>query len=65
MDASAIGPSTQSSGAVSGAEPAAGQIAVGLALACAQSLLLARARETEDLTRDKTDETDAVVVALW
>jgi hypothetical protein len=39
---------------------AAGQ---GLALVCVQPLLVYRAREGEDLTRDKSDPKDAVLIA--
>lgn len=41
------------------------QLAVerGLPLVCVQPLLVGRAREGEDFTRDKTDDKDAVVIA--
>jgi transposase len=41
------------------------QIAEGMdmAVVCVQPLLVGRAREAEDLTRDKTDDKDAVVIA--
>jgi transposase len=35
----------------------------GLALVCVQPLLACRAREGEDLTRDKSDPQDAVIIA--
>jgi transposase len=35
----------------------------GIALVCVQPMLVARAREGEDLTRDKSDPKDAVVIA--
>src|SRR5512142_3235378 len=35
----------------------------GLALVCVQPLLVYRAREGEDLTRDKSDPKDAVIIA--
>ncbi len=35
----------------------------GLALVCVQPLLVYRAREGEDLTRDKSDPKDAVLIA--
>ena len=35
----------------------------GLALVCVQPLLVCRAREGEDLTRDKSDPKDAVIIA--
>jgi len=35
----------------------------GLALVCVQPLLVYRARESEDLTRDKSDPKDAVIIA--
>ncbi len=35
----------------------------GVALVCVQPLLVARAREAEDFTRNKSDEADAVVIA--
>ena len=35
----------------------------GLALVCVQPLLVCRAREGEDLTRDKSDPKDAVLIA--
>jgi transposase len=37
--------------------------AAELRLVCVQPLLVARAREAEDLTRNKNDDTDAVVIA--
>jgi transposase len=35
----------------------------GLALVCVQPLLVARAREAEDFTRNKNDDSDAVIIA--
>jgi transposase len=35
----------------------------GVALVCVQPLLVARAREAEDFTRNKNDDTDAVIIA--
>ena len=35
----------------------------GVALVCVQPLLVHRAREAEDFTRDKTDDKDAVMIA--
>jgi hypothetical protein len=35
----------------------------GLALVCVQPLLVYRSREGEDLTRDKSDPKDAVLIA--
>jgi transposase len=35
----------------------------GVAMVCVQPLLVARAREAEDFTRNKSDEADAVVIA--
>lgn len=35
----------------------------GVALVCVQPLLVARAREGEDFTRNKNDDTDAVIIA--
>jgi transposase len=37
----------------------------GLALVCVQPLLVYRAREGEDLTFDKSDPKDAVIIAGW
>ena len=34
-----------------------------MALVCVQPLLVGRAREPEDYTRDKTDDKDAVLIA--
>ena len=34
-----------------------------MALVCVQPLLVGRARESEDYTRDKTDDKDAVLIA--
>jgi transposase len=58
-------------GAVVGCEPTghrwkvvAGQAeAVGMALVCVSSMLVARGREEEDLTRDRSDDKDAMVIA--
>jgi transposase len=36
---------------------------LGLALVCVQPLLVARAREAEDFTRNKNDDTDAMIIA--
>ena len=35
----------------------------GVALVCVQPLLVARAREAEDFTRNKNDDTDAMIIA--
>ena len=35
----------------------------GMALVCVQPLLVGRARESEDYTRDKSDDNDAVLIA--
>ena len=35
----------------------------GVRLVCVQPLLVHRARESEDFTRNKSDETDAVIIA--
>lgn len=58
-------------GAVVGCEPTGhrwrvvDQLAaeVGMPLVCVQPLLVGRAREAEDFTRDKTDDKDAVLIA--
>jgi transposase len=58
-------------GAVVGCEPTGhrwrvvDQLAAGLGmpLVCVQPLLVGRAREAEDFTRDKTDDKDAVLIA--
>lgn len=58
-------------GAVVGCEPTGhrwrvvDQIAadLGMPLVCVQPLLVGRAREAEDFTRDKTDDKDAVLIA--
>jgi transposase len=60
-----------SGGVVVGCEPTGhrwrvvGQLAAqrGMALVCVQPLLVGRAREAEDFTRDKTDDKDAVLIA--
>jgi transposase len=36
---------------------------LGVALVCVQPLLVARAREAEDFTRNKNDDTDAMIIA--
>src|SRR5439155_25509812 len=36
---------------------------LGMPLVCVQPLLVGRARESEDYTRDKTDDKDAVLIA--
>lgn len=38
-------------------------VAAGIELVCVQPLLVARARETEDFTRDKSDDKDALLIA--
>ena len=43
--------------------PGPARRAAGLALVCVQPLLVYRAREGEDLTRDKSDPKDAVIIA--